>query len=310
MMDVPLSSALRIVTGVRRERSDQAVTTFDRFQPGVGDSVAHLLDTDYLPAVNLTYALGEDTNLRAAFSRTLNRPDLRELSPFAYDTGGRSDPEEHGNPDLERARVENYDLRAEFYPSLEELVAVSGFYKSMERPIEKVMIGGTGQATKPFNAKDGTLYGIEFETRLALSRITSALGSFAANLNVTFVESESNIDVQDNVGSSKRPLTGQSPYVVNAGLFFAPAERPLSVSLLYTVFGKRLYALGQAALPDVYERPRHSLDFAASQRFGSVNVKLGLENLLDSKEEFRQGSEVTKVAESGRSVSLSLSTGS
>lgn len=310
MVDVPVTQRLRVVGGVRYEKSDQVVTTYDRFARGDAPLEATLSNGDYLPALNATFALTERINLRAAVSQTVNRPDLRELSPYSYNDQGASAYEQSGNPDLEQSKIDNYDLRLECYPSLEEMVAVSGFWKTLDRPIEQSIRGGQQPVIQPVNADRGQLYGLELEGRVALARLTDALDNFGLHANVTLVESEAEVLDLGNLAASKRPLTGQSPYVVNVGLFFASNQGTNTASLMYSVFGKRLHSLGLAELPDIYERPRHSVDFALGRQFGSFQVKLGMENLLNSEEEFRQADQVVKSSDRGRSVSLAISTGS
>lgn len=317
MLDQPLGRKLRAILGARVEASDQQVSTYNRFEPEASDSLGQIDETDVLPAVNLTYQLGENMNLRAAYARTLNRPDFREMSPFTYNDGGASSWARQGNIDLERALIDNYDLRWENYlgAGSAELLAASLFYKKMTDPIEEALVGGQQPVYRPVNSEDAFLYGVEFEARLGLQRFSPALASFSGSASLTLIESEATLgDVANDISTStKRPLTGQSPYVVNFGLFYNAGSGQTNASLLYTVFGERLRTIGAGTTPDIYERPRHSLDFAVGQRLGAVKAKLGIENLLDSDHLFEQEGEETKVVEKwqdGRSVSLSLSIGS
>lgn len=310
MVDLPVTQKLRLVGGVRYEKSDQTVTTYDRFARGDAPLKATLSDQDYLPAINATYALTEEINLRAAVSQTVNRPDLRELSPYGYNDQGASAYEQSGNPDLVQSKIDNYDIRIECYPTLEEMVAISGFWKALDHPIEQSIRGGQQPVIQPVNADRGELYGVELEGRASLARLGNALDNFGLHTNVTFVESEAEVLDLGNLAASKRPLTGQSPYVVNLGLFFASDQGTNTASLLYSVFGKRLYSLGLAELPDIYERPRHSVDLTLGREFGSFQLKLGIENLLDSEEEFQQADQAVKLSDRGRSVNFSISTGS
>ncbi|MEZ4650154.1 MAG: TonB-dependent receptor [Candidatus Eisenbacteria bacterium] len=316
MIEQPVGQKVRMTAGARVESSDQRVETFDIFDPAAPDSVGRIDKSDVLPALNVTYQMSDKTNLRAAYARTLNRPDLRELSPFVYNDNGASAWARQGNPDLERAVIDNFDLRWETFIGLGELLAASAFYKSMTDPIEEALLGGQQPVYTPVNSKDAFLYGVELEARVALDRFSGALSSFSASTNLTLIESEAELgDVQNDISTSgTRPLTGQSPYVVNLGLFYSSGEGRTNASLLYTAFGERLRTIGAGSTPDIYERPRQSLDFSLARRFGGLTAKLGVENILDDEHLFEQeGSEETKVVErwkEGRNFSIGFALGS
>jgi TonB-dependent receptor len=274
-----------------------------------------LRETDVLPSLNLTFAPGENTNLRFAYSTTINRPDLRELSPFWIIPieGGYA---ETGNPELKRAKIRSYDLRLEAYPGINELAAVSVFYKDLKDPIEKSIQGGARPLVQPINAKNGFLYGAEFESRFGLGHLSERLSTLAISGNLTLVESETDIGDVGVQHTSKPPLQGQSPYVVNLGLYYASPFGDTNAALLYNVFGERLSALGVLAIPDIYEKPSHMLDMTVSHKLGGYKFKLSLENLLDDAVQFEQEQPsdgvgfITHRSKKGRSISLSVSVGS
>lgn len=309
MLDIPLPIRLRVVTGARIESWEQGATTFDRFDPGKPPTIVALKETDVLPSLNLTYALAANTNLRAAYSTTISRPDLRELSPFYMeDMDGQY--RETGNPDLKRARIKNYDLRFEHYPADGGLLAVSVFHKKLIDPIEKTLWTSSGQPTTfPMNGGEGHLYGTELEGRTNLGRLTAALRSLAFTANISAVTSKTEVGTYGVQTSAERPLAGQSPYVVNIGLFYDAAPKPYSLSILYNRCGHRLQGVGSHGLPDIYEQPPSSLDFTALLRLGRMKLKLVAENLLDSVVKFEQIGYTVRRFRKGRSLSLSVSMG-
>ena len=123
----------KFIGGARAEKTKINVASLDSFfQKGSIEVI------DVLPSVNLIYSLTDDINLRAAYTHTLARPNMRELAPFAsFDRG--TDIKISGNPELKRTNITNYDLRAEWYPKSGELLAVTGFYKSFKNPIVKAL---------------------------------------------------------------------------------------------------------------------------------------------------------------------------
>lgn len=314
MLDAAATSRLRLVGGVRWENARLAVDTFSPFSestPTGEDTSARLRNEDALPAAGAIFALGEGMNLRANYSRTVTRPDLRELSPFALPDfqGGFST---RGNAELQRTRIENYDLRWELYPRrTNELFAVSGFYKAFDKPVETALSGDAVPLAEPVNTDEAELYGVELEMRLALARLWPSLNEWGVTGNLTLVDSETKVTNSFNE-TTKRPLTGQSPYVVNAGVFMQTSSGATAASLMYNIFGRRLAYLGIGQLPDIYEQPRTSLDAKFSLAHGLV--KVGFENILNRAQEFKQDgvqdddpAVTTDKFRTGRNASVSIS---
>jgi outer membrane receptor protein involved in Fe transport len=244
--------------------------------------------------------------LRAAYSRTLARPDLRELSPM-YFQDFRSGYARTGNPDLGRTLIDSYDLRLEHFPGIVEVFAASAFYKRFQDPIEMTLIGGQQPLYMPMNGSGGWLYGSELEARFALGRLSAKLGNFGLNTNLTFAKSETKLDKLGVQTTTKRPLEGQPNHVGNVGLFYTSGGGRTSAALLYNVTGEKLSYVGAFGLPDIYEQPRHTLDFKVGLAGG--RVKLAIENLLDTEARFEQDGFVTHRSKKGRSASISVSYG-
>ena len=288
MVDIPLTRSLKIVGGVRYEN-----TMMDINQTLVEDTTGEEINEgDWLPSLNLIYKLRENMNLRASYGRTLARPTLREIAPWASEdfVGGRT---LIGNPDLEMTKINNYDLRWEYYSRPGEIFAVSLFYKKMKHPIE-IAILNINEDVMPKNVDEGKLYGAEFEVRKRLDQLTSLLRNFQLGANLTLVHSEVDIDEKELVQLEAsgfydftRPLTGQSPYVVNVDLTFDNYKSGTRATILYNVFGERLAYNAESATPDIYERPRNVLDFTLSQRlFGSMKLKFAVKNILNDEVKF------------------------
>ena len=310
MVDMPLLRRLRLAGGARLERSAQGVE-FYKDDVFVSDRsrLAHR-ENDWLPGANLTWAFGERANLRASYSRTLNRPDLRELSPTAfteYESGGSS----IGNPDLRRARIASYDLRWEYFPSSGELVSLSAFRKDLRDAIERYIEGGENPRNRPVNTKEGRNDGLEFETRLGLGRLLPALGRFSFSGNLILVKSQ--VRFASRVGvetSTRRPMADQSPWVGNVALFYASPDARTELSVYYNAFGRRLTDVGIYGAPDIYEQSRATIDLAWTQRVArSVKLKLAGRNLSDQPVRKKQGEAVRESYRTGASWSLALSVG-
>ena len=97
--------------------------------------MSNITEGAWLPSVNFTYSLNEKTNLRGDYFASVNRPEFRELAPFAFFVFDKN-AEIKGNKDLKIANLNNFDLRYEYYPSGGQLISVGAFYKTIKNPIE------------------------------------------------------------------------------------------------------------------------------------------------------------------------------
>ncbi|HEX6178307.1 MAG TPA: TonB-dependent receptor, partial [Thermoanaerobaculia bacterium] len=257
-----------------------------------------------LPSINVVYQAAPRTNLRLGYGRSVNRPEFRELSPFNFVevTGGRSVA---GNPDLKEATLDSFDLRWETFPTGGEVIALSLFYKQIDRPIERVIQPTTELRTSFVNAQSAELWGAELEFRKALTR------HVAMNINYAYVNSDATISA-DQIGvvtNLERPLEGQSDQVANAAVQFYEPKRGTMIRLLASYVGARLADVGAYGLPDIYEAAYSSLDAVLSQRVltDALELKIAASNLLDQSREYTQGNQVQRLYKPGRTVSLSLS---
>ena len=317
-VDVPLGRRFRGNVGVRREYGAQQVASHDLWNPTVVVSEGGARSTDWLTGANLTWLVTERCNVRAAASRTLNRPDLDDLSPLpALDFVG--DKIRLGNPSLERARIVNYDLRAELFPGGTELLAAGVFYKRLHRPIEPALFGTNGQlGIRPENSKGGRNVGLELEARAGLKRLLPALQSLSVSTNLTLISSRIETEQATDRGNSEHPLVGQAPVLFNLGVTWAPGAWGSEVTLLSSTVGRRLKELNQTqvnsagdGIPNLYTRAMTTLDLtAACSVFQRARLRLAASNLLDEPvQEFVGPIEMRRYA-TGRSFSLSLSLGS
>ncbi|MGH7663877.1 MAG: TonB-dependent receptor domain-containing protein [Gemmatimonadaceae bacterium] len=307
MVEYPIASRVHVIAGARVERWDVEVFS----EPTLGDPVTSTrLETDVLPAAAVKLALTEWQNIRISASRTLSRPDYREISPIPYrDLVGER--ELFGNPNLQRSLIQNYDMRWEWYPAPAEIVSVGVFTKYFDEPIERIEVGSTGRNQLSFaNADAARNYGIELELRKGLAMFGDWLEPVSAFANVTLMHSviETGDDSLSALSNASRAMVGQAPYVVNGGLSWAPAGGRMSATVLYNVVGKRISAAGTRPLPDVYEQERQLLDVSVRfPLFGDVNGRFDARNLLDAPILLTQGPVVRERYRTGRVFSAGLS---
>lgn len=306
MLDFALTPRIRLIGGARVERSDVEVRTVG--QDGSAN-VTNPTYTDVLPALALNVDLTETQKLRVSVSQTLARPEYRELTPLVGQDVLNGDNTQ-GNPDLRRTLIWNGDLRWEWYPSNAEVVSVGVFGKRFDDPIERFYRPTSGSPIVSFTNPDrATNYGAEFELRTELGTYAPSLEGLSVNGNLTLIESRIELGAgNDSIRiNPDRRMVGQAPYVLNAGVTWAPGEGTRSATLLFNRVGSKVYAAGARGLPDLIEQPRSSLDL--SLRFGlpaGVGARVDARNLLDSSFEVRQGDVVREFYRSGRSFSVGL----
>jgi len=279
--DNKISNGLRVVWGLRVENFDQLVGSVKKWDPRHTYSQV----TDYLPGVNASIKLTEKANLRLTGSQTVIRPELRELSALSiYDF--ELNASVSGNPDLKRTKITNTDLRYEYYPSAGEMFTAGVFFKNFENPIESIYQEGSGGSSlfSFQNAAKATAFGFELEGRKKLSK------RFTLQANGSYINSK----IEDKNIGIRRPLQGQSPYLINAGLLYDVAEKGLNITALVNQVGKRIYLVGDiqagAGSPDVYENPRALIDFQVSKKFANnkAEVKMTISDLLNQRQIFYQ----------------------
>lgn len=272
MFDNKIGTDWRLVWGTRVENFEQFLKSNQ-----TGTEKAQVINTDkldILPSANLTYSPNARTNVRAAVSRTVARPEFREIAPFTF-FDFEQIASTAGTPNLKRSSIINADLRYEWYPQAGELVSVGAFYKDFKDPIELRLNSASVATRRQYqfqNAEKAQLYGAEVEFRKNLSFLSQKAAwlerlYFNGNASVIFSEvTLGNVDASGNkLPSTQRPLQGQSPYLINAG-FQYDGKKGTNISLLYNRIGQRLSLVGNDDFGDIYEKPRDLVDFQISQR--------------------------------------------
>jgi hypothetical protein len=302
MTDLPVTSFLRFVVGPRLESSVQTIDSFNPFSGNGERASSRLSKTDILPSASAIVKVAKEANVRLAATRTVARPQLRELAPFVF-TDFLGAREVLGNPELDRTSIVNLDARFEVFPRVSEVLAVSLFHKRFTKPIETYIIA-TGRGVVSYqNAQGAVNTGVELEARKGLDFIAPAAKEFSVLGNLTLVHSRVELDAQQGgiQTSTERPLAGQSPYVVNFALDWNHEKTKTRARALYNVQGARIAQVGTQGLPDTYEQPRHLVDLSVAQGLGEhVDLKLTIDNIFDAPVKFTQGRDDTNVANSYR----------
>jgi outer membrane receptor protein involved in Fe transport len=291
MLDNSFSDRFRLVWGVRYENFNQQLNGFRSNKPVNLDRNTG----DFLPSMNFTYKYSDKVNLRFAASQTVIRPEFRELSPFTfYDFELLAAVQ--GNPDLKRTKITNLDLRYELYPRAGELVTAGVFYKDFKNSIEQ-FYNESGVNTFSFtygNAASARSYGVEVEFRKRLDVIGGeALKPLTAFANASYIFNNvdfSTSDMNGNKIKNDRPMQGQSPYVINAGLQADAEKTGTNATILFNMIGRRIFLVGNEQNPSIWEAPRPVIDFQIAQKVLKARgeFKFAVSDILNKRANFYQ----------------------
>jgi len=281
MADSRFFEKLRFIYGLRVESYKQTlITNNEKFIEQTKDTTL----IDFLPSINAVWSITERINLRAAYYKTVNRPEFRELAAFNfYDFV--TDYQISGNDSLKRAIINNFDLRFEYYPKKPgQIISASLFHKDITNAIEQIAGNGQIRAINFSNVPKANNMGIEVEYRFLLSTLFKRDSSKFLNgttlfTNFSYVKSQVDVSKLNDVAA--RPLQGQSPIIINAGAQYLDIKYDFGVSLSYNYVGKRIIIVGNNDEPNIWENPRHVIDLQLTKTIKQkFEIKLNVRDAL------------------------------
>ncbi|WP_246197752.1 TonB-dependent receptor [Chitinophaga agrisoli] len=249
------------------------------------------------PSANLTYSLTQQMNLRLAYAKSIIRPDLRELAFFReydFELGG-----EYQSGLVRSTVIDHLDFRYEWYPGPGEIMSLSLFYKDNKYPME-IYKQGDNRVYVLRNNKSAKNYGVEVEIRKSLQftkvpviKNITLYGNFTyLDAKVVPMTLEANRFAEDNplkiapeevlLPEEKRPQTGASNYMVNAGVYYD--TKPVSLSVVYNYVTNRVFRPSDIYAASLFERPLEALDAQLAFRFlkQKAEVRANVANILNS----------------------------
>ncbi len=301
--DSEIIDFVRAALGVRYEDGEEIVDTFDFYTPNTG--IETQIAKDYwLPAGTITWNFAENLQLRLGASKTIGRPQFRELAPSDF-IDPDTDRQFVGNPNLVNSNINNLDSRVEWYFEEGQYVTVGGFYKKLTNPIEETINeAGDNLQTTFQNVPRADLYGAEFEFKYVWDELFDegwlATKSFFVAANYTWSESKLKIKPGDTVirqnGTALpaefvvrngRALQGHSKHLGNIQIGYEDADSGSTANLMLNFTSKRIRATSPQTLPEIIEHPPLTLDFTYSRGVemmgGQYDIEFKAENLLNEK---------------------------
>jgi len=287
MADQRILKNFRLIYGVRLEHFNQQLNSFLSFNKPTNINTTV---TDYLPSANLVYSLSSKQNIRLGYSKTVNRPEFREMAPFNfYDFAAQYTI--GGYDSIRRATIKNYDFRYEFYPGKSQLLSVSVFYKDFKDPIEILAEPVFDNLAIYSNSVSARVYGVEAEFRIVLGSLFKSpenglLNQFTIAANGALMWSDVKLgrygfyDLSNLV--QDRALQGQSPYLINSSLSYANDKLGISSTVSYNRVGPRVFIAGTLSDADIYEQTRDVIDFQLAKFFinNKLECKFNIRDLL------------------------------
>ena len=276
--------------GLRAEHTNQIYTMLQKFR-NMGQ-VGEQSYWDWLPSASLKWTPTKKMNVRLSYYRSINRPGFYEIVP--YQIMGE-EYQEKGNPNLKRARIDNIDLRWEWFPSATEQVLAGVFYKYLQDPIEQVFVAADGKLGSgadayymPDNLGNAKNYGFEID-------VVKYIRHFGIKANYTYTHSrittskreykEGSAEYKTGVTQS-RPLVNQAPHTANLSLLYKDTNYGWNAQLAASYTGTKLALVSPFKDADQWDKAMFGLDFSMEKKFPcSVSVFLKANNLLDAKRE-------------------------
>ncbi|MGB3392149.1 MAG: TonB-dependent receptor [Stenotrophomonas sp.] len=312
-VDGEIAPAWRASVGVRYEDATQVVHPLDIFSGARVGGVAPLKNDYLLPAATITWNFADNQQLRFGASKTIARPQFREMAPQQY-----YDPDNArlfaGNPYLVDSELVNLDLRYEWFFGAGEYFTAGVFHKSIDNPVE-ASVGETGgqELFQGFlNAPKAVLHGVEIEYRKYFDPGFNWLGDgrlyFATNYTW------SNSEVRAKAGETVIPpgfstpqaattfvkdgsrMQGQSDHIANLQLGVESTSADLQATLIANYVSERISVRGRPGQPDYMEDPGTTVDFVLRKGLPirgwdwvKPSLKLSVRNLLDAEhKEYQQ----------------------
>jgi outer membrane receptor protein involved in Fe transport len=309
-MENVFKEKLRVIWGLRVENYQQHVNLyrpvyFDNFQnPDLTSYQFAARNTfNFLPSVNIVYNLFSTVNIRAGYSNTVIRPELKDIAQFSrfdYQTLQSTT----GNPELRSTSIKNYDLKLEWFPSAGEILSVAAYYKDMLDPIEysRPNLLSSIPTRTPLNVGEAYVRGVEAEIRKKIDFIPFA--SWLSNVTVFGNGSLLQSKVSAKLINSflydsifEHTLTGQAGYILNAGINILAFNKTFEATISYNRTGDHITELGRfnaivlansktgADIPNFRLKARDIVDLVVSQSLfrNKLRLKFNASNLFKTR---------------------------
>lgn len=281
------SAKLEVIGGARVEHTNQGYNLL--FPAGESFPKGNQIYTDVLPSLTAKYFLSQKAQLHASYYKALNRPGFYEIVPGKV---VNEEFQERGNPNLQRALADNFDLRYELFPGASEQLLVGAFYKKIKNPIEYTFqpdaTRGQDIFYTPGNFGTANNYGAEVDYIKYFSKIGVKANYTYTHSRITTTKSTRVLnsttgDTEPANVNQERPLYGQSAHIANLSLLFKDTKKGWDVQLAGAYTGPRINTVSQFLNNDLWQEGFVQMDASAEKRFRrGISVFVKANNILNT----------------------------
>lgn len=298
--ELGVTDKFSIVPGIRIESFSQKVKYDVINISPVDPGFREVYENIFLPSINVKYALTENSNLRAGFSKTASFPEFKEVAPFVYESVTQR---VGGNPDLlggldgngpTYSDIYNYDVKYEWFLERGEIISIAAFAKTIKDPVNRVVAADATGTQRYFRTgEQADIYGVELEARKNLLMDSDDNAIVSMGLNAAYTHTEQDLKdipagTENTFGTSfdrdSDELEGASPFIINADLNYSPTfgnYRP-KATVAFSYFSDRIFSLGAGSLGNIVEKAVPTLNFVWQNSFGEhFEANLSAKNILD-----------------------------
>ena len=316
--DQQLGSKLDMVLGLRMEHTALNYNGFNWAVDDLEDEQGRLEATgeqkndytNWLPSILMKYNATDDLKFRASFTKTLSRPKYSALVPCIHYNIAEEEAR-FGNANLKPTTSYNFDLSGEYYFESVGLVSLGFFYKNVKDVIADEKWKSTNdpnipagllnedgepvkyEITKPINAYDADLFGLEFAYQRDFGFIAPVLKCIGFYGTYTYTHSSTKnhqFEHRTMEEGEDIKMTGSPEHTANASLYFE--KKGLNVRLSYNFASEFVDEFGTVAALDRYYDKVNYLDANASYTFGDkfkTTFYVEANNLLNQPLRYYQG---------------------
>ena len=283
------NEAFTLNAGLRVEHIDQYVnwdTNLSSSENNQNTDPSTIENTYFLPSFTAKYNFNENSILRLTGSKTYTFPQFKEVAPFLYEDVNFSS---FGNPNLEASDNYNLDMKYEFYFGGNQIISLTGFYKKIKNPINRVQVNSAANQLSYINSgAEADVAGAELEVRKTVFNIESGESKkheLAFGLNTSYLYPRQDLSNRStNFTNSEDELEGASPWVLNTDLTYNYDSNKFNLmsSVVLNYFSDRIYSLGVQQQGNIVETGIPTLDFIATgtiSKHWGINAKI--KNILD-----------------------------
>lgn len=280
MTELHFSPKFMLLPGLRYEKTNvEAIgKEFDSEDETVSPSASEHSYSKIFPMLHGRYRFTPQTNLRAAFTSVLARPNYFDMAPYRL----RDDEDlSLGNPGLNPTFAYNYDLMFEHYAQTIGIISAGFFHKVVDNPIFIFLSDNElgGETEQPQNGKSGTITGFELSLQRQLKFLPSPFDGLGIYGNYTYTTSSATLP-----GGREASFAGQPDNVFNIALSYEKAAFSGQLSLNY--HDRYVLEYGDDSDSDVFVNTHLQLDFSASYKINQ-NFKVFVEMVNLTNEPYR-----------------------